>query len=157
MSVLTPEFGSTRMLRQYVDVWLPQAETLRTRLAKDCALAKSLHAWSRELERHWRDLHIGQPAIARAGENWRFSVPVFLGEIAPQAVQAELFADADNGRGAEVVTLHREQPIPGTLNGFVFAGEVPAARAAEDYTVRIVPSHEQAHIPAELPLIRWQR
>ncbi len=157
MSVLTPEFGSTRMLRQYVDTWLPQAEILRARLDKNCALAKSLRDWSRALERHWHDLHIGQPAVARAGENSRFTVPVFLGEIPPDAVAVELFAEADNGAGAEIAALHREQPIPGTLNGFVFAGEVPAARAAGDYTVRIVPAHAGTHVPAELPLILWQR
>lgn len=157
MSVLTPEFGSTRMLAQYVETWLPQAVSLRKRLANRCALARSLHAWSRALESHWRDVHIGHPAVSRASENWRFSVPVFLGEIAPDAVQVELFAEADNGAGAEVVSLHREQPIPGTLNGFVFAGEVRAARPAGEYTVRIVPAHQDANIPAELPLILWQR
>jgi len=157
MSVLTPEFGSPRMLRQYVEAYLPQAQMLRKRMADDCALARTLDKWSDELERHWPSLHIGHPAIARSDEHWRFSVPVSLGEVSPDAVQVQLFADEKEGQSAEVVILHRERAIPGTLNGYLYGGEVALARPAQDYTVRVVPHHDEAHVPLEMPLIAWQR
>ncbi|MGZ5921846.1 MAG: alpha-glucan family phosphorylase [Rhizomicrobium sp.] len=158
MSKLTPAFGSTRMVREYVEkAYLPLAEGLRARLADGCALAKDAHTWADQLQRHWSGLHIDNPTITRAGNEWLFSVPVFLGEVSPAAVHVELFADTRDGTLAEVVTLHQEQIIPGMLNGYVYAGEVAASRPAEDYTVRIVPHHEHVRVPAELPLIVWQR
>jgi glycogen phosphorylase len=52
--------------------------------------------------------------------------------------------------------LHQEQPIPGALNGYIYAGEVAALRSGDDYTVRVVPYRRGVQIPAELPLISWQ-
>jgi len=95
--------------------------------------------------------------VSRAEERWRFSVPVFLGEIEPSSVQVQLFADVKDDKPAEVVVLHREQAIPGALNGYVYAGEVPAQRPADEYTVRVVPHREGVQVPAELSLIAWQR
>jgi starch phosphorylase len=69
----------------------------------------------------------------------------------------QLFANVLGDRPAEVVVLHKEQAIPGALNGFIYAGEVPAARPAEDYTVRVVPYREGVQVPAELTLIAWQK
>ena len=80
-----------------------------------------------------------------------------MGEVSPGAVRVELFADAKDGSSAEVAILHQEQAIAGAMNGYIYAGEVGDLRPAEDYTVRIVPYHADAPVPAELPLIVWQR
>lgn len=157
MSTLTPAFASARMGREYVEkAYLPLVAALRARLADNCAGAKAAHAWAVSLQRHWSGLHIGSPSIIRTDGEWRFSVPVFLGEISPTCVQVELFADTRDEMLAEVVTLHQGAIIPGTLNGYVYAGEVATSRPMEDYTVRIVPYHEGVHVPAELALITWQ-
>jgi starch phosphorylase len=157
MSMLTTTFGSTRMVREYVEkAYLPLAASLRARLADDCAGAKAANAWANHLQRHWSGLHIGSPTVVRTDGDWRFSVPVILGEISPGAAQVELFADAGNEMCAEVVALHQEQAIPGTVNAYIYAGEVATSRPAEDYTVRVVPYHEGVHVPGELPLIVWQ-
>jgi glycogen phosphorylase len=82
-------------------------------------------------------------------------VPVFLGEISPTCVRVELFAEAQAGMLAEVIILHQGPPIPGTLNGYIYAGGVATSRAMTDYTVRVVPYHESVLIPTELPLVKW--
>jgi starch phosphorylase len=157
-SVLTPKFASTRMFREYVEqAYLPLAKVVRTRFAYDCAEARRTREWADTLKRRWSSLHIGRPGVVRTDDRWRFSVPVFLGEIAPDAVQVQLFANSDGDQPAEVVVLHQEQAIPGALNGYVYAGEVPAARNADEYTVRVVPYRPGVQIPAELPLVAWQR
>jgi starch phosphorylase len=84
-------------------------------------------------------------------------VPVFLGEIAPSSIQVQLFADVNGDKPAEAVLLHQEQAIPGALNGYIYAGEVPALRPADDYTVRVIPYREGVQVPAELSLVAWQR
>jgi glycogen phosphorylase len=158
MSTLTPAFGSTRMVREYVEkAYLPMAKVQRARWADDCALAKALRDWSDRLQRHWSSLRAGEPTVVGADGRWRFSVPVFGGDVPLAAVRVELFADEGPDSPAEVITLHQEHAIPGTANGHIYAGEVDAGRPAQDYSVRIVPYHPAAHVPMELPLIAWQR
>ncbi|HTT82642.1 MAG TPA: alpha-glucan family phosphorylase [Rhizomicrobium sp.] len=158
MAVLTPAFASSRMMRDYIEqAYLPLVARLRSRLLDDCSLAKALYRWSEGLHRGWSSLHIGQPTILCSEGRFRFSAPVFLGDVHPDFVRVELFADEASGLQAEVVALHQEQSIPGSAHGYVYAGEVAGTRAAQDYSLRIVPHHEAAWIPAELPLIAWQR
>jgi starch phosphorylase len=84
-----------------------------------------------------------------------FRVQVYLGELSPDAVAVELYAEprgpADSGRHA----LRRDHALSGAAGGFLFVGEVPGDRAAADYTPRVVPSHPEALVPAEARLIRW--
>ncbi|HEX4156955.1 MAG TPA: alpha-glucan family phosphorylase [Rhizomicrobium sp.] len=158
MSVLTPAFASSRMMLEYIEkAYLPLAAGLRLRLADNCSVAKALFRWSECLRRGWPSLHIGHPTILHSDGRFRFSVPVFLGEVQPDFVRVELFADEINGLSAEVITLYQEQAIPGAAHGYVYAGEVAGTRAAEEYTLRVVPWHEAVQIPAELPLIAWQQ
>jgi len=158
MSALTSTFSSARMMREYTEkAYLPLAEAYRARTTNNSALAKDMRVWADTLRRRWADLHIGQSTIVQAEDQWRFSVPVFLGEISPSSIHVELFANEGKDGPAEAAILHQEQAIPGTLNGYVYAGEVAASRSADDYTVRIVPHHADARIPLEMPLIVWQR
>jgi starch phosphorylase len=158
MSVLTLQFAGGRMLRDYVETaYLPLAQLLRKRSQSRFASAKALRVWSDELTRRWPTLHIGQPIAARDEGQWRVSVPVFLGEVSADQVRVELFADAEADVPAEAIALHKEQAIPGAINGHIYAGAVSASRNFDEYTVRVVPHHEDAQLPAELPLIAWQR
>jgi starch phosphorylase len=83
-------------------------------------------------------------------------VPVYLGELTANSVRVEMFADQTAEYAPEVIMLHQEHAIPGSTNGFIFAGAIASTRPLEDYTVRVVPYHPNAYLPAELPLIAWQ-
>lgn len=158
MSTLTPAFASTRMARDYVEkAYMPLVQILRTRMTNDCAEAKALRVWADNLEHRWSSLHIGQPTVTRADGRWQFSVPVIMGEIGPDSARVELFADELNNKPAEVVVLHQEHAIPGSMNGHIYSGEVSAARPAGDYTIRVVPYRAGVSVPSELSLISWQR
>jgi glycogen phosphorylase len=158
MAMLTPAFAGGRMLRDYVETaYLPLLDLFRKRCANRFTIAQDLHKWSEELRRRWSGLHIGQPTALREKEQWRVSVPIFLGEVLADQVRVELFADASEDRAAEAIALPKEQPIPGAFNGYIYGGLLPGDREFEEYTVRIVPHHEGAYLPAELPLIHWQR
>jgi starch phosphorylase len=158
MTVLTPAFSSARMAREYVEVaYLPAAAGLRRRVAEGHAVAKDLADWSARLLRDWPSPHIGSPTVARADDNWRFSAPVFLGDVAPEDVRVELYAEPLDQAAPTVIPLAREQAIRGSANGYVYVGQAPASRPASDYTIRLTPWRRDALIPAELPLIVWQR
>jgi len=158
MSTLTPAFSSTRMMQQYVEqAYLPRAQAVRDRLKEKCAKARNLNKWSRAIHEQWPTLHIGNPTINRANKAWHVFVPVYLGEVPASSVRIELFADATGEHSSEVILLHQEQTIPGSRNGYIYAGAVETSRPADDYTVRAVPYHADALLPTEFPLIAWQR
>ena len=157
LSKLTPIYSSNRMLQQHVEqLYLPAAAEFRRRTAGNAQEAASLSAWERRLRNGWSRLHIGESTVVRDDGVWRFSVPVYLTDVSTDDVRIELYAEPC-GEAAEVVVMERGAPILGSLNAYVYAGATSANRAADDFTVRIVPAHEGALIPAELALIFWQK
>lgn len=158
MNELTPAFGGARMLQDYVEKsYLPLAGALRKRLKDGCTMAKDMHQWSLTLRGRWQGLHIGTPKATQTDGAVNLVVPVFLGEIEPSCVRVEMFADAKGTTASEALELHREHAIPGSINGYIYAGVVSISRPLEDYTVRVVPYHPDAFLPSELPLIAWQQ
>jgi starch phosphorylase len=53
--------------------------------------------------------------------------------------------------------MARGTPTTGGVKGYVYSAEVPAGRAASDYTPRIIPHHAAARIPLEAGRILWLR
>ena len=158
MYTLTPAFGGARMMKDYLDkAYLPLARMVRERLNDNCAKARAMNEWSRTLHARWSTLHIGKPTISQNDATWNVVVPVHMGEVPPSSVRVEMFADAGAELAPEVILLHQEHAIPGASNGYVYAGAVAASRPMDDYTVRVVAHHPDAVLPAELPLIAWQR
>jgi len=157
MGKLTPNFSGARMMRDYVSqAYMPLSKAVRTRMKDGCTLAKSMNQWSRTLYSRWPSLHIGSPMVSQTDATWHLVVPVYMGEVSPDCVRVELFADATEEFAPEVIMLHQEHAIPGSTNGFIFAGAVASSRPLNDFTVRVVPYHAQAFLPAELPIIAWQ-
>jgi len=109
------------------------------------------------LRRHWSGLHIGETSVCGDGTTWSFSVPVYLGEIAPSDVAVQLYVDPRDGKERFLGELLRGEPIIGATNGHIYTGTAPATRRAEEYTVRIIPYFSGVRVPAELPLILWQK
>lgn len=114
--------------------------------------AREMRCWELRLRRRWPDLHIGEKTVGRDGTTWSFSVPVDLGGIAPQDVAVQLYAEPRNGGQPFVGELSTTPSNPG-----IYIGSAPASRPAGEYTVRIIPRHTGAAVPAELPLILWQK
>ncbi len=74
MSTLTPLFGSTRMVREYVEkAYLPLAKAQRARRADDCALARALHEWSVQVAASL----VGPPCRRAHGDPCRRAVALF--------------------------------------------------------------------------------
>jgi glycogen phosphorylase len=153
MAQLAPVYSSGRMARDYVEqYYLPGAAELRRRIADASARALGMRQWELRLKKHWTDLRITAPTISRDGCGWLFSVTVELGQIAPKDVAVQLYAEPCDGGAPFVGELFC------TASGAsrVYTGAAPADRPARDYTVRIVPRHPGAAVPAELSLILWQ-
>jgi glycogen phosphorylase len=158
MARLTPTYSSGRMTRDYVEeYYLGMAVELRRRVADSGAAARAMREWEYRLRRLWSGLHIGEPTLSEDERNWHFLVPVYLGEIAPDDVAVQLYAAPYGGEPAFVAELHRGDAIVGAANGHLYSGTAPSARPRSHYTPRIIPHYTGARIPAELPLILWQK
>jgi len=157
MTRLTPRFNSARMMQEYVEkIYRPAAIAYRKRSANGARLAEELAAWQKRLNENWRDLRFGRLTTCQEDDFWCFSVEAYLGELQPDDVHVELYADPLQS-GPEKIVMERLGPLAGAVNGFFYGARVPTKRAVEDYTPRIVPYHAQAFIPMEEAHILWQR
>ena len=94
--------------------------------------------------------------VHEAEQQWQFEIEAYLGEVCPEAVQVQIFAEAAGAEPATCVTIAPAGPIHGAVNGFLYRGSVPASRPAAHYTPRIVPCHPAAFVPAEAAHITWR-
>jgi len=157
MSELGPRFSSNRMLIDYLDhFYRPATHAYRSREKDKARLARELRTWNKALDTQWDELHFGEKQTDREGNQWRISVQVYLGEIAPEWVRAELYADADENHPAEILPMTTEGTMPGAFEGYIFSVTFNSDRPAEDYTPRVRAWHEAAFLPAECHLIAWQ-
>jgi starch phosphorylase len=156
ISKLTPMFSSDRMMREYVEkMYLTASETFKSREAEGCRLAKELDNWAKKLAENWSSMRFLGTSVSRDGEDWKFEVQIYLGEIDPSMVKVELYADPMDDKAIKV-TMTRECPLSGVVNGYLFRARLPATRPANHYTPRIVPYHPAALIPLEESHIAWE-
>ncbi len=159
MARLTPRFNSARMMQEYVEnIYRPATIAYRNRTADGARLAEELAQWQKRLNEDWKGLRFGRLTTSQEGDSWSFSVEVYFGELRSEDVKVELYADPlPMQSGPEKNIMTQQRPLAGAINGFIYRARVPAKRAVEDYTPRIVPYHEHAFIPLEEAHILWMR
>jgi starch phosphorylase len=158
MATLAPQFSSARMVQEYVErAYVPGAHCLGQRTALGNGLTHELAAWSRHLEQHWPGIRFGTLSSRADRGILTVSISLDLGEIRPDAVHVELYADPVGEAPALAQPMTAEAPIATAPNAFVYLVSVATTRPAADFTVRVVPWHPDARVPLELALIAWQR
>ncbi len=155
MARLAPQFSAGRAVRQYTEQhYIPAAAAYRQRANDQGVAGKRIVDWQHTLAQQWSGLRLGQMKVQNAPNQRKYAVEVFLGELSPDAVRVELFANGLNGQPPEV---HEMAPAGPEGGGSVYATLLPAHRPASDYTVRVVPRHPGVAVPQEQASILWQR
>jgi starch phosphorylase len=158
MARLTPRFSTNRVVREYTDTYyVPAAAGYRARSSDKGALGTQLVGWARDVAQYWPDARFGTLRVATQEGRHHFSVDVHLGRLDAEAVRAELYAEAANGREPERHAMARGRKLDGLGNGYEYNASIPALRAAGDYTPRLLPYHSAALLPLEAHEILWQR
>lgn len=158
LSNLTPQFSSNRMLEQYVrEVYDPASADYRARAAEQGRLAQALRSWADQLSASWHELHFGKVESHANGGDWYFRIPVYLGNVSPEAIAVELCADAAGALPATLTPMRIESAIAGATNGYIYGARVSSQRPDTHYTARIRPLHPQVRVPAEFGNLRWER
>ena len=156
MARLTPTFSTNRVVRQYTDEhYVSAAAAFRQRAENRGALGVDLVAWEAELAKHWPSLRFGSATLQQQGKQNLFEVQVFLGEMNPDFVRVELYANGQKDTAPIIQPMTRGQGLVDAANGSAYTATIPANRPAEDYTPRMVPQHVGAWVPLEAPFILW--
>ncbi|WP_455378116.1 alpha-glucan family phosphorylase [Petrachloros mirabilis] len=158
MSRLTPRFSSNRMVREYVEtLYRPATAALNRRLENGGKLATELEEWHDRLREAWRGIRFGDMRVTRIDSGWHFEVQVYCGDVAPDEIHVELYADpVDERERATRLIMSRQAAIAGAVNGYLFTIDCLSTRPAQHFTPRIVPFHSGANIPIEASFILWK-
>jgi glycogen phosphorylase len=158
MAQLTPRFSANRTVREYTEQrYLPAAAAYRARAADKGAVGRQVVDWQRALEQKWAMLHFGEVKVETVEEQHVFEVQTYLGEVDPDWVRVELYANGINGEGPVRQEMKRVRQLVGAANGYVYSARVAATRPATDYTARVIPCCAGAAVPLEAARILWRR
>jgi starch phosphorylase len=157
MCELATQFNSNRMLSQYVEeMYRPAVRRLGLRTASDGRLSQELAAWQKSIEASWDKLSFGDSRIINQGEQWEVECQVFMDKLSPDSIAVEIIADPVPGHAMTRQGLTLRKRLPGEEPFCTFRGQVRADRPAEDFSLRIIPSHPSAIIPLESRFILWK-
>jgi starch phosphorylase len=158
MAQLTARFDANRTVREYAEqFYLPAAAAYRQRAADKGRLGAQILDWQRAVAHHWAAVRFGTLQVETAAEQHVFQLPVYVGELDPDAVRVELYADPEHGGAPVRQVMTRGAALAGATNGYTFSAHVPASRPATAYTPRLIPHHPEAAVPLEAAQILWQR
>lgn len=158
MARLTPRFSSNRTVREYVERhYLPAAVAYRRRAARRGQVGTCMAAWRRKIEKAWPALRFGATKIDSEGASHAFEVQVDVGELDPDDLRVELYAEAIEGAEPATVTMTHVREEQDVVKWHVYSAQVSAARPATDYTVRLLPRCADVSVPLEIACILWQR
>jgi starch phosphorylase len=156
MARLTPTFSTNRAVRQYTDAYyLPAAIAFRERTANQGSLGADLLDWQAQLAEHWSKVRFGTATVQQKDGQYVFQVQIFLENLDPNAVSAELYAEGQNGSPSSRNLMTRGEHLVGSENGFMYTASIPVSRPAADYTPRLIPEHKGALVPLEAASILW--
>ena len=156
MCKLTPLFSANRVVRQYTEQhYLSAASAYTQRAANHGSLGDELLNWQAQLAKHWPMVRFGSTTVEQKDGQYLFQAQVFLDDLDPNAVCAELYAEDQNCGAPSRHPMSRGERLAGPANGFTYTARIPAARPAADYTPRLIPQHGGAIVPLEASYILW--
>jgi glycogen phosphorylase len=162
LKTLGPKVLATRMVSEYVHrLYVPAAESAARLAAEDFAGARSLAAWTRDVESKWPEvavLHVDSQlsgAEAQVGETLTLRAEIALGGLdAADVTVAAVFGGVDvedRLTDVETIALNPVGAVDGTSR---YEGDVPLRRTGGfGYTVRVLPRNDLLVSPAELGII----
>jgi starch phosphorylase len=157
MARLTGQYSANRSVREYTErFYLPSAEAYAKRTENHGDLARQIKQGQTELRAHWSEIHFHEIESSQNEDECHIRASVYLGNICPEHVRVELYAD--NADGAPFVQkMSQVSELVGVQGGFAFEATVPGTRPVSDYTIRIAAALDTLSVPLEEPLILWQR
>jgi starch phosphorylase len=145
-------------VREYTEQhYLPAAAAYQSRLTAKGLVGRQIVDWQRSLQQQWPALRFGQVKVQTKGQQHFFDVEVYLNDLDPKTVRVELYADGVNDGSPARQEMERGRTLDGAPGGCVYSAAVSSARAAGDYTARLIPRRNGVAVPLEVDRVLWQR
>jgi len=159
MARLTPQYSADRSVREYTEKYYLQAASLyQERVEEGGDSAARIVRWRQAVAEHWHTAHFGPSTVQTDDSHHNFQLQIHLGDLSPEFVQVELYANALPGGFPERHVMTRETgQEQASIDGCTYSARVPVTRPAFDYTPRLTPHIEEAIVPLEAFQILWQR
>ncbi len=158
MAQLTPRFSTSRSVREYTEQhYLRAAAVYRQRAAENGAVGESIVRWEQVLREKWGAVHFGEVKVEARGAQHMFEVELALGDLDPEAVRVELYAEGAAGAAPVRQEMVRGRRLAGAPGRYVYRVAVSSGRPPSDYTARVIPHREGVAVPLEVDPILWQR
>ena len=157
MAHLTPQFSTSRAIREYTDChYLPAAAGYAHRAANDGEEGVRILQWQSSIATQWKTLHFGDVSSETKDGQHQFKVQVIPGGLRADQFNVELYASPIEMNDApEIVDVSAF--CTDATGALLYSVSCPATRPAGEYTARIVPAHTGASVPLEASQILWQR
>lgn len=157
MSKLAPRFSTTRMMHDYVkQYYLPAAESYLQRAAKHGAKGIQLQDWCKNLHDRWKSAQFSDLQVKESHGKYLFEVQLQLGELDPNEVLVEIYANSQNGEKPFHQVMKCRGKVDRSESTYLFELHLSKERSPEDYTARVIPAHQGISVPIEAPEILWQ-
>ncbi|RYG26316.1 glycosyltransferase family 1 protein [bacterium] len=159
-----PQFSTSRMVAEYTQrFYMPASASYEKMAASGLEPAKETLAWRDRVIAGWSSVRVikAKDDAGRAsslGRTFKLTARVALGALKPEDVRVEALV-GKAGSNRELLGTRVEALSPAGTEGDVsiFEGEVVCDVAGhQGYTVRVVPSHPNVDVPAELQLVAWE-
>jgi glycogen phosphorylase len=155
MARLTPQYSADRTVREYTEkYYVPAASVYQERVKEDGASAARILHWRQAVAEHWHTARFGPATVQTNDAHHHFQLQIHLGDLSPEFVQVELYANALPGGCPERHVMTRQD---GPQGPSLYAARLCDTRPATDYTARLIPYNSEAIIMLEAPQILWQR
>jgi len=163
LATLSPEFNTTRMVREYAQrFYVPASEWMQKMTEDDYAHAINLARWKQQLYRNWAAIRFdaveqASPDKLTVGGQLEIRASVRLGDLKPEDVDVQLYTGRIDGHGQ----LSQTQAVPmqcvnSNSHVHLYKGTVPCTRTGiHGYGVRVVFKNADLPSPYEPGLILW--
>ncbi|MFN0172328.1 MAG: alpha-glucan family phosphorylase [Bryobacteraceae bacterium] len=163
MKQLSPRFSTNRMVAEYAERFYIPANERHLRLSVDkAARVHSLVDWRRRVLLHGGEVrvtYVDAPAAAEVliGSKVKVSARVLLGSLLPSDVRVQIFWGLLNPEGEIIRGQATDMSLQGTSGSdHVYEGEVECRESGScGFGLRVIPFHEDAILPYELPWVVW--
>jgi glycogen phosphorylase len=75
-------------------------------------------SWQHTPEQKWAMLHFGEVKVETVEQQHVFEVQAYLGDVDPDSVRVELYADGVNGEGPVRQEMKRVRQLVGAAGGY---------------------------------------
>ncbi len=155
MACLTPRFSANRAVREYTEsYYLPAARDYELRSRNQGLEGEKIALWKKKLAQGWNTIRFGDVSVSNQENGYLFTVTLFPGELSPDDVSVELYADA---REPEPFVCQKMSLVGTSNGGQMYKAVVSSKRPPGDYTARVIPYRTGVAVPLEAAQILWQK